>query len=137
MTGWPFQSTGWPSGHPVNMLGEALSSTHVCKHPDMAVLQWFGIDSQLLSKMSKFTSHDLSYFQTEDARFQEYLRDRLLNSFTGDCDTLKLASRGLQEVIKKKQVNVYDWTQQLHGARDELTARIRPKEENLTGEYEQ
>ena len=24
MTGWPFRSTGWPIGHPVNMLGEAL-----------------------------------------------------------------------------------------------------------------
>ena len=24
VTGWPFWSTGWPTGHPVNMLGEAL-----------------------------------------------------------------------------------------------------------------
>ena len=24
VTGWPFRSTGWPIGHPVNMLGEAL-----------------------------------------------------------------------------------------------------------------
>ena len=24
LTGWPFRSTGWPIGHPVNMLGEAL-----------------------------------------------------------------------------------------------------------------
>ena len=30
MTGWPFRVTGWPSGHPVNMLGEALRAFDKC-----------------------------------------------------------------------------------------------------------
>ena len=27
MAGWRFRSTGWPIGHPVNVLGEALPVT--------------------------------------------------------------------------------------------------------------